>query len=50
MKFVVGPDFLHNITKEAEKKWLLETGENVSETVEKDFVKLIGKPIADLIK
>lgn len=49
MKFVVEPNFLSNITNEEKQKWLSETGETVTKTVEKYFVKFIGKPIADLI-
>ena len=49
MKFVVDDEFLSDIKDEEKQKWLKEKGENVSDTVEKAFIELIGKPIADLI-
>jgi hypothetical protein len=50
MKFVLSPDFLDDIKDEEKQKWFNEKGEHVKDTVQKDFVELIGKPIADMIE
>jgi hypothetical protein len=50
MKFVLSPDFLDGIKDEEKQKWFNEKGEHVKDTVQKDFVELIGKPIADMIE